>query len=79
MSIKKILYLSVFGILALFLLQNIESTRLIFLLWEFTLPRAVILSLTFGLGFLTHYILFAISVKAKEVNEDQARSTTECL
>jgi uncharacterized integral membrane protein len=60
MTFKKMYYLVLIAILVIFILQNIASVTVSFLFWEFTLPRAIILSVTFGLGVLTGLGIFEI-------------------
>lgn len=50
MKAIKIFYIVIFGLLAIFLLQNIALVTVSFLFWEITLPRSVVLAITFGLG-----------------------------
>jgi lipopolysaccharide assembly protein A len=40
------------------MVQNRESAETYFLFWSFSMPRAILLLLTFGLGVGTGYLLF---------------------
>ncbi len=57
MKAKQIIYIVLLSLFGLFILQNIASVTVNFLLWEIKLPRAILLLMTFflglGLGLLT--------------------------
>lgn len=41
------------AVLAIFIVQNFSFTRISFLVWDLSLPRAILFFLIFILGFLT--------------------------
>ena len=53
MKIKTVISAFSLAVLIIFILQNFTTTRLSFLVWELSLPRAVIFLLLFALGFVT--------------------------
>lgn len=50
MKMKKIFYVFVFSLLGIFIAQNIALVSVVFLFWEFTLPRSVMLASAFIIG-----------------------------
>ena len=60
MTVKKMCYLVLLGVLGLFIVQNMTFVTVSFLLWEFTLPRSVLLVVAFALGIVAGYGLFEI-------------------
>jgi len=60
MTVKKFLYITIFILLAIFAIQNIALISVSFLFWEFTLPRSLMLGITFAIGFLIGFGVFEI-------------------
>jgi len=60
MTVKKFLYIAIFILLAIFAIQNIALISVSFLFWEFTLPRSLMLGITFAIGFLIGFGVFEI-------------------
>lgn len=67
MTMKKLVYCVLFSVLALFIVQNMGLVTVSFLVWEFTLPRAVILGVTFSLGALAGFGVVEIRHHQKTV------------
>ena len=57
MHINKILVFVLIGITVLFTIQNLAMAEIQFLLWSFSLPRAVLLLVIFAIGFLTGWLV----------------------
>lgn len=52
MKVKNSLYIVLFTLLIIFIVQNIALVTVSFFFWEFTLPRSFVLAVTFVLGIL---------------------------
>lgn len=58
MNLKKLLYIVSFALVLIFVIQNIAFVTVSFFFWEFTLPRSVVLAVTFFIGALVGYGFF---------------------
>lgn len=70
MTVKKVCYIVLLGVLTLFLVQNMGLVTVSFLLWEFTLPRAIILVVTFSLGIIAGFGVFEIRHHQKTIETE---------
>lgn len=71
MTAKKLFYLALLILLVLFIVQNMALVTVSFLLWEFTLPRSIILAVTFGLGAVTGLGIFEIRHHQNTMKSDK--------
>lgn len=71
MQLKSGITLVLLCLVLVFALQNSESVSVVFLVWEFALPRALILFLFFAVGFLCG---IAVSNWKKLTHPKQSRS-----
>ncbi|MBN1299970.1 MAG: DUF1049 domain-containing protein [Melioribacteraceae bacterium] len=67
MNYKKILILITTLLILIFIFQNTESTPVVFLTFEFIMPRAVLLAAVFAAGIIVG-VLLPFNLK-KEKNE----------
>ncbi|MFD2229472.1 LapA family protein [Alkalimarinus sediminis] len=58
MNLKKLCYIVSLALVLIFAIQNIAFITVSFFFWEFTLPRSVVLAVTFLLGALVGYGVF---------------------
>lgn len=53
------------ALVVLFTLQNIEAVTITFLLWQFSLPRALLLFLVLVTGVVVGWVLHSIAERVK--------------
>ncbi len=53
MKVRSLILGLCIAVLVIFIVQNLGITRISFLVWELSLPRAILFFLIFILGFLT--------------------------
>lgn len=69
MTTKKVFYLLVVVLLAIFVVQNIALVTVSFLFWELTLPRSVIVAITFAIGFIAGFGFFEIRQHKNDIEK----------
>jgi uncharacterized integral membrane protein len=56
--------------LAIFLVQNLQTTEAAFLTWSFQAPRAIVFAALFALGYVSGYIIHALKPRRAEANPE---------
>ena len=64
-SIKKIISLLLIIAVMIFSIQNIAAVEIQFLLWNFTLPRALLIVILLGIGFIIGILFYSIAFRRK--------------
>ena len=64
-SIKKIISLLLIIAVLIFSIQNIAAIEIQFLLWNFTLPRALLIVILLGIGFIIGMLFYSIAFRRK--------------
>ena len=64
-SIKSIISLFLIIAVLIFSIQNIAAVEIQFLLWNFTLPRALLIVILLGIGFIIGMLFYSIAFRRK--------------
>jgi putative membrane protein len=64
-SIKKIIGLLLIIAVLIFSIQNIASVEIQFLLWSFSIPRALLIVILLGIGFIIGMLFYRIAFRRK--------------
>jgi putative membrane protein len=64
-SIKKIISLLLIIAVLIFSIQNIASVEIQFLLWSFSIPRALLIVILLGIGFIIGMMFYSIVFRRK--------------
>jgi putative membrane protein len=59
-SIKSIISLLLIIAVLIFSIQNIASVEIQFLLWSFSIPRALLIMILLGIGFIIGMLFYSI-------------------
>ena len=62
-SIKKIISLLLIIAVLIFSIQNIASVEIQFLLWSFSIPRALLIVILLGIGFIIGMLFYSIAFR----------------
>lgn len=60
MNIKVALILILLALLTIFIIQNVTAVEVSFLFWTILLSRAVLIFLTFVIGFLSGWVMHSL-------------------
>ena len=71
MQIKKVIYLSLLALLAIFILQNMTLVKVGFLFWEITMPRSVILAVTLVIGIIIGFGLRELASHRSKADKNE--------
>ena len=64
-SIKKIISLLLIIAVLIFSIQNIAAVEIQFLLWSFSIPRALLIVILLGIGFIIGMLFYSIVFRRK--------------
>ena len=64
-SIKKIISLLLIIAVLIFSIQNIAAVEIQFLLWSFSIPRALLIVILLGIGFIIGLLFYSIAFRRK--------------
>ena len=64
-SIKSIISLLLIIAVLIFSIQNIASVEIQFLLWSFSIPRALLIVILLGIGFIIGMLFYSIAFRRK--------------
>jgi putative membrane protein len=62
-SIKKIISLLLIIAVLIFSIQNIAAVEIQFLLWSFSIPRALLIVILLGIGFIIGMLFYSIAFR----------------
>lgn len=62
-SIKSIISLLLIIAVLIFSIQNIASVEIQFLLWSFSIPRALLIVILLGIGFIIGMLFYSIAFR----------------
>ncbi len=65
MKVRLTVTMVLLALVVLFTLQNIEAVTITFLLWQFSLPRALLLFLVLVTGVVVGWVLHSIAERVK--------------
>lgn len=55
--VRNVIFIVLIGLMVVFVLQNIQTVEVKFLVWQLTASRALVLLLTFGAGLVAGWLL----------------------
>ena len=64
-SIKSIISLLLIIAVLIFSIQNIAAVEIQFLLWSFSIPRALLIVILLGIGFIIGMLFYSIAFRRK--------------
>lgn len=64
-SIKSIISLLLIIAVLIFSIQNIAAVEIQFLLWSFALPRALLIMILLGVGFIIGMLFYSIAFRRR--------------
>jgi len=64
-SIKSIISLSLIIAVLIFTIQNVAAVEIQFLLWSFSIPRALLIAILLGIGFIIGMLFYSIAFRRK--------------
>jgi len=64
-SIKSIVSLSLIIAVLIFTIQNIAAVEIQFLVWSFSIPRALLIAILLGIGFIIGMLFYSIAFRRK--------------
>ena len=64
-SIKTIISLFLIITVLIFSIQNIAAVEIQFLLWSFSIPRALLIAILLGIGFIIGMLFYSIAFRRK--------------
>ena len=64
-SIKSIISLLLIIAVLIFSIQNIAAVEIQFLLWSFSIPRALLIIILLGVGFIIGLLFYSIAVRRR--------------
>ena len=64
-SIKSIISLLLIIAVLIFSIQNIAAVEIQFLLWSFALPRALLIMILLGVGFIIGILFYSIAFRRR--------------
>lgn len=70
LNIKIILLVSLGGVIALFLIQNVADTEIQLFLWSVTMRRSTLVLLVLGVGVVIGWVLHGIQTRTRRRRED---------
>jgi putative membrane protein len=65
-SIKSIISLLLIIAVLIFSIQNIAAVEIQFLLWSFSIPRALLIVILLGIGFIIGMLFYSIAFRRKQ-------------
>jgi len=65
-SIKKIISLLLIIAVLIFSIQNIAAVEIQFLLWNFSIPRALLIVILLGIGFIIGMLFYSIAFRRNQ-------------
>jgi putative membrane protein len=65
-SIKKIISLLLIIAVLIFSIQNIAAVEIQFLLWSFSIPRALLIVILLGIGFIIGMLFYSIAFRRNQ-------------
>jgi len=64
-SIKSIISLLLIIAVLIFSLQNVAAVEIQFLVWSFSTPRALLIAILLGIGFIIGMLFYSIAFRRK--------------
>jgi putative membrane protein len=64
-SIKSIISLLLIIAVLIFTIQNIAAVEIQFLVWSFSIPRALLIAILLGIGFIIGMLFYSIAFRRK--------------
>jgi len=65
-SIKSIISLLLIIAVLIFTIQNVAAVEIQFLLWSFSIPRALLIVILLGIGFIIGMLFYSIAFRRKQ-------------
>ena len=65
-AIKKIISLLLIIAVLIFSIQNIAAVEIQFLLWNFSIPRALLIVILLGIGFIIGMLFYSIAFRRNQ-------------
>lgn len=68
-NLRPILLIVLIGLVLVFAVQNVANVEVQFLIWSFSMPRAILIGVVFALGVLIGWILYGLNRRKRRPSE----------